>query len=77
MPTILMLMPKMTTVQQNLETCTINKPVTGYEQSRDASATLQDALSFLTDKGLDISAVSSEIDGKFMSAFIRARKPAA
>ncbi len=37
----------------------------------------QDALSFLTEKGLDVSAIAPEVDGKFMSAFIRARKPAA
>jgi SAM-dependent methyltransferase len=36
----------------------------------------EDALSFLGDKGLDAGAMGSEVDGKFMSAFIRARKPA-
>jgi SAM-dependent methyltransferase len=36
----------------------------------------EDALSFLADKGLDAGAMGSEVDGKFMSAFIRARKPA-
>jgi ubiquinone/menaquinone biosynthesis C-methylase UbiE len=35
----------------------------------------KDALSFLEGKGIDISAVSSQVGGKFMSAFIRARKP--
>ncbi len=35
----------------------------------------KDALSFLEDKGVDIEAVGSQIDGKFMSAFIRATKP--
>lgn len=35
----------------------------------------KDALSFLEDKGIDIEAVSPQVDGKFMSAFIRARKP--
>ncbi len=35
----------------------------------------KDALSCLEDKGIDISAISPQVDGKFMSAFIRARKP--
>jgi arsenite methyltransferase len=36
-----------------------------------------DALSFLKDQGLDAEAIAPQIDGKFMSAFIRAQKPAA
>jgi arsenite methyltransferase len=36
----------------------------------------EDALSFLMDKGLDVDAIGPEVDGKFMSAFVRARKPA-
>jgi arsenite methyltransferase len=36
----------------------------------------EDALSFLEGKGIDIGSVSSQVDEKFMSAFIRARKPA-
>jgi arsenite methyltransferase len=35
----------------------------------------EDALSFFKDKGFDIEPLRSQIDGKFMSAFIRARKP--
>jgi arsenite methyltransferase len=35
----------------------------------------QDTLSFLERKGFTIGALSSQVDGKFMSAFIRARKP--
>ena len=35
----------------------------------------KDALSFLEDKGLNIESFSSQVDGKFMSAFIRAHKP--
>jgi ubiquinone/menaquinone biosynthesis C-methylase UbiE len=35
-----------------------------------------DAKEFLSEKGLDATAIAAEIDGKFMSAFIRARKPA-
>ena len=36
----------------------------------------EDAISFLTDKGLDAEAIGREVDGKFMSAFVRARKRA-
>jgi ubiquinone/menaquinone biosynthesis C-methylase UbiE len=38
---------------------------------------VEDARSFLTAKGLDVDALASQVDGKFMSAFIRARKPQA
>jgi arsenite methyltransferase len=34
-----------------------------------------DARQFLADAGLDADAAAQEIDGKFMSAFVRARKP--
>ncbi|HLK61899.1 MAG TPA: arsenite methyltransferase [Bryobacteraceae bacterium] len=37
----------------------------------------EDALSFLKDQGLDAAAIAPQIDGKFMSGFIRAQKPAA
>jgi len=36
----------------------------------------EDAAAFLAGSGLDAAAFAKEIDGKFMSAFIRARKPA-
>ncbi|MFZ2490347.1 MAG: arsenite methyltransferase [Thermoanaerobaculia bacterium] len=39
--------------------------------------TLADATSFLTGAGIDVSTLPKEIDGSFMSAFVRARKPAA
>ena len=35
-----------------------------------------DVLSLLEEKGFDVSEIAPVIDGKFMSAFIRARKPA-
>src|SRR5262249_18989894 len=35
----------------------------------------EDALSFLKDQGLDAEAIAPEVDGKFFSGFIRARKP--
>jgi arsenite methyltransferase len=36
-----------------------------------------DARQFLAESGLDAEAVSAQIDGRFMSAFVRATKPAA
>jgi hypothetical protein len=35
----------------------------------------EDALSFLLDKGIDVEHVGPLVDGKFMSAFVRAQKP--
>jgi len=35
----------------------------------------EDALSFLLDKGIDPETIAPQVDGKFMSAFIRAVKP--
>jgi ubiquinone/menaquinone biosynthesis C-methylase UbiE len=37
---------------------------------------IEDALSFLKDQKVDIEAITPQLDGKFMSAFIRAQKPA-
>ncbi|MGH6680851.1 MAG: arsenite methyltransferase, partial [Bradyrhizobium sp.] len=37
---------------------------------------LADAREFLAGKGIDVDAMANEVDGKFMSAFIRAVKPA-
>jgi ubiquinone/menaquinone biosynthesis C-methylase UbiE len=34
-----------------------------------------DAVALLTDAGIDATAAARQVDGKFMSAFIRARKP--
>ena len=45
----------------------------GIEPTRIYRA--EDALSFLTDKGIDVAKVGPLVDGKFMSAFVRARKP--
>jgi ubiquinone/menaquinone biosynthesis C-methylase UbiE len=36
----------------------------------------EDAKAFLAANGLDAAAVGAEVDGKFLSAFVRARKPA-
>jgi SAM-dependent methyltransferase len=37
---------------------------------------IEDARAFLSGQGRNVDAIASEIDGKFMSAFIRATKPA-
>ena len=37
---------------------------------------IDDARQFLAGQGTDVDAIAAEVDGKFMSAFIRARKPA-
>jgi SAM-dependent methyltransferase len=36
---------------------------------------VEDALSFLKDQKIDVEAIAPQVDGKFMSAFIRAQKP--
>jgi arsenite methyltransferase len=46
----------------------------GVEPTRVYKA--EDARDFLADKGFDASAIAAQVDGKFMSAFVRARKPA-
>ena len=38
---------------------------------------VEDARAFLTDQGVDVDAIAPKVDGKFMSAFIRAKKPQA
>jgi SAM-dependent methyltransferase len=38
---------------------------------------VEDARQFLTGEGIDIDALAPKVDGKFMSAFVRATKPAA
>jgi arsenite methyltransferase len=37
---------------------------------------LEDARAFLSGQGVDVDAMASQVEGKFMSAFIRATKPA-
>jgi arsenite methyltransferase len=37
---------------------------------------LEDAMSFLRDREIDFERIAPQVEGKFMSAFIRARKPA-
>lgn len=38
---------------------------------------IEDARLFLAGEGLDVDAVAPQVEGKFMSAFVRAKKPAA
>jgi hypothetical protein len=35
-----------------------------------------DAREFLSGQGIDVDAIASEVDGNFLSAFVRASKPA-
>jgi SAM-dependent methyltransferase len=37
---------------------------------------IEDARAFLTGRGVDVDAIAPQVEGKFMSAFIRATKPA-
>jgi len=38
---------------------------------------IEDARAFLTSEGIDVEAIAPQVDSKFMSAFVRARKPQA
>ncbi len=38
---------------------------------------VEDARQFLTEAGIDVDSLASQVDGKFISAFVRATKPAA
>ena len=48
---------------------------TGIEIEPTRVYHLEDARAFLTGQGLDVDAMASAVEGKFMSAFIRASKP--
>jgi len=37
---------------------------------------IEDARAFLSGQGVDVDAIAPQVEGKFMSAFIRAKKPA-
>jgi hypothetical protein len=37
--------------------------------------TIEDARHFLSEKGIDVEAIAPCVEGKFASAFIRAKKP--
>jgi SAM-dependent methyltransferase len=49
----------------------------GIEVEPTRTYYVEDARAFLTDQGVDVDAIAPLVDGKFMSAFIRARKPQA
>jgi len=38
---------------------------------------IEDARAFLSAEGIDVDKMAKQVDGKFMSAFVRAKKPAA
>jgi SAM-dependent methyltransferase len=38
---------------------------------------IEDARAFLTGEGIDVDAIAPQVEGKFMSAFVRAKKPGA
>jgi hypothetical protein len=38
---------------------------------------VDDARAFLTESGVDVDRLAAQVDGKFASAFVRARKPEA
>jgi len=38
---------------------------------------VEDARAFLTSEGVDVDAIAPQVEGKFMSAFVRATKPQA
>jgi hypothetical protein len=38
---------------------------------------VSDARAFLTESGVDVDRIAPDVDGRFASAFVRARKPAA
>jgi SAM-dependent methyltransferase len=44
-----------------------------FEPTREYS--IEDARQFLTEAGVDVDAIAPAVDGKFLSAFIRAAKP--
>ena len=44
--------------------------------SRRASIDVEDAREFLAEEGVDVDAIAAQVDGKFLSAFVRAVKPA-
>jgi SAM-dependent methyltransferase len=47
----------------------------GIEIERTRIYDIEDARAFLSDQGIDVDAIAPQVEGKFMSAFIRATKP--
>ena len=50
---------------------------TGIEIEPTRVYRIEDAREFLADRGVDVDAIAPQVDGKFLSAFVRAVKPAA
>jgi SAM-dependent methyltransferase len=50
---------------------------TGIEVEPTRIYRIEEAREFLSGRGLDVDALAPQVDGKFMSAFVRATKPAA
>ena len=50
---------------------------TGIDIEPSRVYSIEDARAFLTGQGVDVDAMAAAVEGKFMSAFIRAAKPAA
>ena len=48
----------------------------GIEIERTRVYNIEDARTFLSGQGIDVEAIAPQVEGKFMSAFIRATKPA-
>ncbi len=48
----------------------------GFEIEATRVYNIEDARAFLSGEGVDVDAIAPAVDGKFMSAFIRAKKPA-
>ena len=46
-----------------------------WASSRPAIYNVADAREFLSAQGIDAEAVAPQVDGKFISAFVRATKP--
>ena len=47
----------------------------GIEMEPTRIYRIEDARAFLTGEGIDVDAIAPQVDGKFMSAFVRATKP--
>jgi hypothetical protein len=50
---------------------------TGVEVEPTRIYRVEDAREFLSGKGIDVDAIAPQVDGKFLSAFVRAVKPEA
>ena len=48
-----------------------------HQRRTNANLRVEDARTFLADKGMDMDAIVPQVEGKFMAAFVRAMKPKA